>query len=105
MATDDLHIDLLRFAKYPENGAKVTPSPTEFPGSLLSNTLICLQAAGLLVGITSEAWGQVGFLGASLIMSTIMSHSFYTLPNALIDPPPRNFNSQFMNLRNHQKLL
>jgi len=33
MATDDLHIDLLHFAEYPKNGAKVTPNSTEFPGS------------------------------------------------------------------------
>ncbi|KAF8419401.1 P-loop containing nucleoside triphosphate hydrolase protein [Tirmania nivea] len=33
IAIDDSRIDLLRFAEYPENGAKAIPNSTEFPGS------------------------------------------------------------------------
>ena len=33
MVVDDWQVDLLSFAEYPENGAKVTPNSTELPGS------------------------------------------------------------------------
>jgi len=68
MATDDLHIDLLRFAEYPENGAKVTPNSTEFPGSPFvqytymppSRRIVGEDNFGSL-GISGVSWGKFDY--------------------------------------------
>lgn len=68
MATDDWAVDLLRFAEYPENGAKATPNSTELPGApFLQYDYISPQRRDVggdsfgRLGVSGVTWGRFDY--------------------------------------------